>query len=341
MSRPLRGILIGAGYFAAIQLEAWQAVRGARIDAVLSLTADNAQALAGRYRLAAYEDWDRALSEIKPDFVDICTPPDSHLHYAKLAADRGLPVLCQKPLAPSLEEAEELVRYCRDRSVPLMVNENWRWQGWYREIKRMIEAGLLGRVYTAYFAMRPGDGWGEAPYPQQPYFREMEKFLIYETGVHWIDTFRYLLGEIDSVYCQTRTVNDGIKGEDLAIIHFNFASGAVGLYDANRTTGVVHERSPTYGVMTLEGTAGKLRLDEQGAIYLARRGEPEVRHPYVIPDGWKGGGAIAAQQHFIDELRSGRMQFETSGTEYLGTVRIVYDCYHSAETNQVVIVKNR
>jgi len=334
-SKPLVGLLVGAGHFAHIQLEAWQSVQGGAIGGVISRSREEAAKLASLYGIAAYGDWEEAIAELKPDYIDICTPPDSHIDYARRAADLGLPVLCQKPVAPTLEESEALVAYCRERDVPLMINENWRWQGWYREIKRMIDLGMLGIVYNVYFAMRPGDGWGDEPYEVQPYFRRMKPFLLYETGVHWIDTFRYLLGEIDSVYCRTATINPAIAGEDMAIVHFNFSSGAVGIYDANRTTYMERVRSDTYGYMTMEGTEGKLSLDETGGIRYTPRGGTERPHAYRIPDGWKGGGAIGAQQHFIDGLTRG-VPFESSGEAYLRTVRWMYACYRSAASGQVV-----
>ncbi len=335
-TKPLVGIMIGAGHFADIQLEAWQSVKGAEIRAVLSRTLNKAQLLADKYGIKSFDQWDQAIATVQPDFIDICTPPDSHLMYTRLTADLGLPVLCQKPLAPTLEEGEAIVAYCQEKNVRLMINENWRWQAWYREMKRMIDLGMLGEVFTAYFAMRPGDGWGENPYPVQPYFKQMEKFLIFETGVHWIDTYRYLFGEIESVYCRTKTVNPVISGEDLAIIHFNFMNGAVGIYDANRVAYVEQVRSPSYGCMTIEGTEGKLRLDENGAIFYTPRGDTEREHHYIIPqNGWKGGCAIATQQHFIDGLRN-HAAYESSGFEYLKTVRAVYACYESAKSMQVI-----
>lgn len=335
METNLRGIIIGAGYFADIQLEAWSSVRGGAIAGIMSLGLEDAKRLGGKYGIPAYDNWERIVEELQPDFVDICTPPDSHFMYAKLSADRKLPVLCQKPLAPTWEECKALVEYCREKNVPLMINENWRWQAWYREMKRIMNRGMLGDVYTAYFAMRPGDGWGAAPYPEQPYFRRMNPFLIYETGVHFIDTFRFLFGEIESVYCRTRRINPVIAGEDFAIVHLNFKNGAAAIYDANRTTYTERVRTPVYGMMTLEGTDGKLRLDEDGRIFITLRGGGEFEHHYAIPPGWKGGSAIAAQQHFIDGLMRGK-SFETSGEEYLRTVRVVFSCYESARDNKVI-----
>lgn len=331
----LTGVIIGAGHFADIQLDAWESVKGAQIKGIFSPTRPKREALAKKYNLQSFDSYEAMIAAIKPDFVDICTPPDSHFDYTKLTADKGIAVLCQKPVAPTLEESEALIHYCEAENIPLMINENWRWQAWYREIKQMMDDGLLGDVYTVYAAMRPGDGWGANPYPVQPYFKDMEQFLLYETGVHYIDTFRYLFGEIESIYCQTRTINPVIAGEDLAVIHFNFANEVVGIYDANRTTYMEEVRSPAYGLMTIEGTRGKVRLDLEGKIFYTPRDGQEKEHVYPIPTGWKGGCAVATQQHFIDGLVKG-IPFETSGENYLNSVRVVFACYESAKKNQVI-----
>lgn len=334
--KTVNGVIIGAGHFADIQLEAWQSVKGVQMIGILNRTRANAEKLAAKYNLQVFDNFEQMMAELQPDFVDVCTPPDSHFHYTKLAIDAGKAVLCQKPIAPTWEESNNLVEYAEQRKATLMINENWRWQAWYREIKRMIDHNMLGQVFHVYFAMRPGDGWGTEPYPVQPYFKKMKQFLIFETGVHWIDTFRYLFGEIESVYCQTRTVNPVIAGEDLAIILLNFVNKQTGIYDANRVSYMEEVRSPAYGWMTVEGTEGKLRLQQDGKIYYTPREGQENEHVYEIPNvGWKGGCAIATQQHFANGLLYGT-PFETNGREYLKSVRAVYACYESAQENKVV-----
>lgn len=338
--KSLRGIIVGSGHFAQIQMDAWAHVKGGEIIAIVSKDVDGAKKLAKEHQIpfvGADTDIYSLIEKLKPDFLDICTPPATHFQYAKIAADYGVPVLCQKPVAPSQEESEQLVSYCRDKGVPIMINENWRWQGWYREIRRIIDSGQLGRLFRVYFSMRPGDGFGQSPYPLQPYFKDMEKFLLYETGVHWVDTFRYLFGEIGSVYCQTNTWNPLIKGEDAAIVLFNFVNGMTGIYDANRVVYTEEVRPPTYGWMNLEGEFGNLRLDEDGRIFITLRGATEQEHVYQIPKGWKGGSVISTHQHFIDGLLFGdRNYFETEGEKYMISQRIVYACYQSAKEQQVV-----
>lgn len=336
-ARELCGLTVGAGYFARIQLAAWRGVHGARIAGLVSNgdPADVAEVARSAGVPISGADANQAIKQLTPDFLDICTPPDTHGHYVRLAADFGLPVLCQKPLAPTLAESAALVAYCRNRGVPLLVNENWRWQPWYREIRVLIGAGTIGVPYHARMVMRPGDGWGNAPYPEQPYFAQMPRLLLAETGIHYIDTSRFLFGEIDHVWCQTRTINPAVRGEDYAIAVLTTVNDVTVLYDANRTTFVTATRSPAYGCMTVEGTEGSIRMNENGSLWLTRRGAREQEHHYTIPPGWKGGSAVAAQQHFADCLR-GTEKPETPGSDYLRTMAAVEACYRSAMHHQTV-----
>ena len=83
-----------------------------------------------------------------------------------------------------------------------------------------LYAATIGeKLHTLTFRSRPGDGWAADAYlARQPYFREMPRFLIHETGIHFIDTFRYLAGEVTRVYCRLRKLNPAIAGEDCGLL---------------------------------------------------------------------------------------------------------------------------
>jgi len=329
---PFRGLFCGAGHFAKIQLRAWQSVPGAKVVALYNRSLDRARTLQGEYALETIsDDYESLLDAVRPDFVDICTAAETHLPLALAAARRGLPILCQKPLAPHVVLAEELVAGCEAQSARLMVNENWRWQGWYREMKRLLVAGAVGVPQHARFVLRPGDGWGDDPYPLQPFFREMTRFVLLEVGGHYLDTMRFLLGDITALHCIIRRRNPRICGEDAALVSLEFANGVTAIFDADRAAPVAKVRPPTNGHAVIEGTEGCLRLDEEGNLFLSRRGETERPHDYVVPAGYRGGSAIAAQTHFISSLRTGT-PFETAGRAYLAVERAVEACYRSATT---------
>jgi predicted dehydrogenase len=340
MARPertLRGITVGTGYFAPIQLEAWRSVRGAAIVGLVG-ERDDAR-LRDVAREAGVQRWGTSLtelvSELRPDFIDVCVSTAVHGLFVRAANDLGLPVLCQKPIAESWPESVELVEYCERGGSLLVVNENWRWQPWYREIARIIESEELGTPHHAILSMRPGDGWGPEPYREQPHFANMQRFLLLETGIHYFDTARLLFGEIERIFCITRRVNPVIAGEDLAIAVLECAGGISVVYDADRAAFAEPVRSLTYGTVQIECSGGSIALASDGTINLRPRGAPARERPYSVNPGWKGGAAIAAQQHFV-EVVNRKAAPETDGRSYLTSMAAVEAAYRSAAEGRAV-----
>ncbi len=335
-NKDLKGVLIGAGYFAGFQAEAWQRIAGVHIAAVADSFVAKAEPFAAQWQIPqVYADTEVMLRAERPDFVDIVTRPDTHLALTTLAAAYGAHVICQKPMAPTWKECEQMIAVCRRAGVRLLIHENWRWQPWYREVKRLLDADRLGRLFHLGFHSRLGDGRGADAYPAQPYFREMPRLLIYETAVHFLDTFRYLAGEIELIFCTTGRVNPHIRGEDCALIHTTFVNGTNGLIDANRIAGALP--SPVaFGTLTVEGERAALRMSPEGDLFLTDYGAAEQPHAYDKPDiGYKGDSVKAAQQHYADCLRTGQ-PCESEGEAYLPTVEAVHACYESAVMQQVV-----
>ncbi len=336
--KPLRGICIGAGYFSQFHFEAWQRIPDAQIVAVCDLDQAKAQQAADLLGgVEACHDVCEALDRLQPDFVDIITPPATHQALVEEAARRKIAIICQKPLALTFESASEIVAIAETHDVPLMIHENFRFQPWHREIKRLIDSGAIGsRLHNLYFRSRPGDGWGDNAYlARQPYFREMPKLLVHETGVHFIDTFRYLAGEIDETYAVLRRLNPVIQGEDAGLLTFRFASGATGVWDANRyNESNCDDPRYTFGEFLIEGNGGSIRLHADGRIMLQPLGEKEREHPYPHEHRGFGGDCVYfTQQHFVERLAS-KAPFETSGREYLRTLAVQEAVYESARLNQ-------
>jgi D-apiose dehydrogenase len=333
---PLRGVMIGGGRFARFHAEAWRRVEGARMVAVADAVPGRAEEFSRQFGIGrAYRDAAEMLERERPDFVDVVTRPDSHSEIVRLAARYGAGVICQKPMAPTWEECVAMVKVCADAGVRLLIHENWRWQPWYREIKRLLDQGAVGTPFYAGFVMRNSDGRGAEPYAAQPYFRDMERLMVYEMVVHFIDAFRYLLGEFTSVFCRMGRVNPMIKGEDYTLIHFDFENGARGLIDANRISGPAR-REPISEELIVEGDRGKIRLARDCRIWLDEYADAEKAYDYAFPvEGYRGDSVRAAQRHFISCLQTGE-RCETEGQDYLKTVAAVFACYDSAETGNVI-----
>jgi predicted dehydrogenase len=332
--KRLRGACIGAGYFSRFHYDAWRRIPEVEIIACCDLDEERRQGIAVEFGIPRnYADYREMLDRERPDFVDVITPPVTHLGICAEAARRGIQIVCQKPLATSYEEARQIVATAEQAGVRFMVHENFRFQPWHREIKRLLDAGAIGdRLHSLAFRTRMGDGWGPNAYlPRQPYFREYPRLLVFENGVHFIDTYRYLAGEISRVTAWHRRLNPVIKGEDCALVVFEFANGALGEWDANRYNETT-ARNPryTFGEFLVEGTAGSIRLAADSRLTLQRLGEPEVELPYERADrNFAGDCCYFTQRHFVDRMLDGQ-PFETSGEEYLKTLAVQEAVYESA-----------
>ena len=161
MEKKLKVAAVGAGYFSQFQYQGWR-----NIDAVVTVALTNrdvgkGQALAACYGVPkVYGHVEEMLDAEQPDLLDIITTPATYREYITLAAERGINVICQKPFGRSYAEAVELTELAEKAGIKLAVHENFRWQPWYREARRLIDAGQLGALHSAAFRLRPGDGQG-------------------------------------------------------------------------------------------------------------------------------------------------------------------------------------
>jgi len=336
---PLKGVAMGAGYFSRFQYEAWTRIPEATIVAIYNRTESKAREMMAAYGVPRYySDWREMIDQEKPDFADIITPPETHEEMCDFLAGRGVHIICQKPLAPTLEASRRIVERARAAGVRFMVHENWRWQPWYRTIKSIQQAGDIGEFTHLYFRMRMGDGWGERAYlDRQPFFRDYPRLLVYETGVHFVDTFRYLYGEVAEVYANLRRLNPVIQGEETGQVFFRFASGATAIWDANRYN-EVESPSPrfTFGELRIDAMQGHLTMDTESNIRIKRLGEPGHAVDYARQSlNFASDCVFTTQRHFVDCFLSGA-EFESNGDDYLKTLRVVEAIYESAQSRQAV-----
>ncbi|TWU45138.1 Kynurenine formamidase [Novipirellula aureliae] len=340
-----RGLLIGAGYFSDFHLDAWQRCKRANIVAVCDLDATKANAAAKKYGIErSVTDIAEALALPDIDFIDVATGPTNRFELIQQVVPRRLPIICQKPLANDFAEATKILDRVRSADAPFMVHENFRFQPWYREIKRLLAKGVIGhRVHTMTMRTRMGDGWGPDAYlGRQPYFRTMPRLLIHETGVHFIDTFRFLAGEVTECSATTRRINDVIVGEDACVLTLQMEKGVTAIWDANRYnefsgSDAGHDPRYTFGQFQVEADGGTISLATDGTITIDPLGKPAYQHAYTPSrHGFAGDCVLACQEHFLDVLDN-RVACETSADEYQKTLLVVEAAYESAQRHRPVV----
>lgn len=335
----LHGVMIGAGQFAAYHIDAWARLPDVRITALCDRDPNNADDLAQRYGVSArFTDWREMIDSQQPDFVDIVTPPDTHHAMCLYAAQRGAHVICQQPLASTAAGAVQVVDDMADTAVRFMVHENWRWQPWYRKIHEVLASGVIGEPFSLAFRMRSGEGWGPTAYMDRDIsFWYKTRLLLYEVGVHFADAFRYLFGEVETVYARTQRNNTTLNGEDAAVVVLGFVGGQTATLDASRyNENTAANPRLTFGAMRLDGSAGHLLLDTDGSLTVHPLGGiPELVDYHVPDDGFAGDCVYAIQHHFIDAVRT-NLPFEADAEDYLRSLAVIEAAYESAEDQTVV-----
>jgi predicted dehydrogenase len=360
--------MIGAGNIAQYHLAAWSHTEGVEIVAIYNRTLEKAQRLAARFGIdpgRAYGDLETMLGRERGlDFVDIATAPDLHRSHVEAAAARGINILCQKPLAPNFADACTMIDACERAGVLFSVNENWRWRAWYREVRQLLEEGSVGRPCYARIAAHrnvtlglPGHG-SPGLLERQSYTQAMPRLILYEWGIHLVDTLRMLLGEPRWVHAAMARVSPHVAGEDRALLTFGFGEDGdiSATVDISWST-VTGEELPTMlEEVTIEGERGTIALVPNrgdGDLIRITRLLPEERIPIDRGRPWSPvvtttrpahdgdiAGAYqasydAAQSHFADCLRSGRLP-ETHAVDNLKTLRAVFAAYQSAEESRVI-----
>ena len=192
----MRFALIGAGFWARYQLAGWREVGGVECVAISNRNRAKAEQLALEFGIpAVYDNPEDLIQETAIDFMDVVTAVETHSDMVHLAAARRLPVVCQKPMARTLAEAEQMVAVCRESGTPLLINENWRWQTPIRGLKAALDSGRIGKPFRAHIQMVTGF----PVFANQPFLADLEEFIIADLGSHLLDVARFLFGEGESL----------------------------------------------------------------------------------------------------------------------------------------------
>lgn len=330
---------VGAGYFSRFHYDSWARMERATLAAVCDRDFARAEATG----FPAFESVAGMLERVRPGLLDVILPPASQAEVIRTALAHGVRnIVCQKPFCRDLNEAREITTEARTQGATLIVHENFRFQPWYRAIARAMTEGRIGTVLQATFRLRPGDGQGPHAYlDRQPYFQRMRRFLVRETAVHWIDTFRFLLGEPTAVYADLRRINPAIAGEDAGYVLFDHPNGVRALFDGNRHLDhSAEDLRRTMGEASFEGTDACLTLTGDGAVHLRRFGARKTE-VLLAPDAGRGFGGDcvhALQRHVVEGILD-ETPIENTAADYLA-VRVIEDAiYRSAAEGRKIALE--
>ena len=337
--KKLRFAVFGCGFWSKFQVGAWSEIEGVELVALYNRTLSKAQALADLFHVPrVYDDAEALLQNEKLDFVEIITDVDTHVKFTELAVKHGIKnIICQKPMAPSFEEARRMVTICRNAGANLFIHENYRWQAPIRRYKEIIDSGVIGKPFKARVSFLSGF----PVFDNQPFLAELDHFIITDMGSHILDVTRFLFGEVDTLWCESRSINPGIKGEDLAVVFLKMKNNMPVYAEMSYASIVEHDSFSTVHIL-VEGEKGSVYLGPGFEIRTTTRNETVseiVKFPsysWADPDYIVNheSGIPLSRNILADMLQRGKA--ENTGDDNFETVKLVWACYQSAGSGEMI-----
>jgi len=327
MGNPLRVAVAGCGLISLYHLRAWQSA-GADIVAVCDPDRGKAKSRADEFGVKRiYEDAALMFADSGFDVVDITASVDAHAPIARMAADHGKHIMCQKPLTATVSEAERLIDDVGTR-VRFMVHENYRFRPHYMTVRKWIKEGRIGEIRHAAISCRgsglcPRDGTVPFLIERQPYLATFRRNLVFETMIHHLDVLRCLCGPLHVVGARLGTLAEGVPGEDTAAILLTGDNGLIVTADGCL---VAPGYPPLHGDrLEIIGTTGTIMM-EMNRVYLV--GEEDSLEEVDLLGRYQECFDTVIT-HFLRDLADDS-PFETDRLDNLETLRLMESVYRIA-----------
>ncbi|MBP3965310.1 Gfo/Idh/MocA family protein [Paenibacillus lignilyticus] len=323
----MKVVVLGCGTMGYVHAAAFSRMPGVTLVAVCDIDGERAERVASSLETAYYTSFEEMMDAVDADVVSVALPTPFHKEYVLKVAALGKHVICEKPIAPAAEDADEMIAACRAKGVRLFVGHVVRFFPEYVDLSKRIGSGAIGTVGVAH-AKRIGSHPGE----HSPWYADKEASggVIMDLMIHDIDYMRSLFGDVKSVYALNRT--EPSVDYALVTLRFHNHSAIVHLeahwgYPGAFTTAV--DFAGTSGVLQYDSSATKslqVRRTEAAAAEKSVQvpQSPSYRDPYFIE-----------LAHFIDCIRSGAEPI-VSAEDAKKAVEVARAAMESATTGQLI-----
>lgn len=335
--------MVGCGFFARNHLLAWHHMQDVDLVALCDLDPDRARSAAdliaaqGGQPPLVFTDLDRMLTEVQPDVVDVVTTMESHEALVAICACHRIPTMCQKPFAPDLAAVRRIIGTAEAAGIPLMIHENFRFQGPMTELKAVLQAGAIGQPVAARLSWRCGFD----VFKGQPYLAKVERLVLLDLVIHVFDLARFLFGEVDRLLARTQKVRPGIAGEDGAVCLLEHSNGLICEVLGSYHTRIDPDPFPET-LVRVDGTAGHLELKRGFQLSVTRGADTTSRSIAPVAPDWGDPvwamvqeSVLNTQLHFVDCLRHG-LEPATSARDNEKTFALVEAAYLSDQDRRWV-----
>ena len=341
--------IIGCGNIAnAFHIPWYKKSSNAEIVALCDVDKQKLVKAAKRFEVSnIYKDYKELLKRDDIDSIDVCTSSYTHFQIVVDACKAGKNVLCQKPMANSIDEATTMVNVARENNVKLGIIYMFRFRNEYLHLKRYLTNGQLGQLTTIRGRMAHAGGFGIKPEDWRYSFQKGGgSFCL--LGVHHVDLFRWLNGPVKRVCAISKTLKCNMQGDDTMAAIMEFEDGVIGVIDTGYTVS-----APGNTIVEVYGDKGAVLInqsDRSFQLYIEKNIEKKISYTEQMEENhWQKKNIDKLKklsnfdnyiEHWIDCIINDKEPV-TPGEEGMASLEIVLAAYESAVTGKWVELKHQ
>jgi len=314
-------------------------VSGASLAAVCDVNREKTGAMGKSYGVPCYEDFNQMMCKEDIDVVSVLTPSGLHAEHVIALAKYGKHIIVEKPMALTLDSADEMIKACDANACRLFVIKQNRFNIPVLKLKEALVSGRFGKMVLGTVRVR----WCR---PQEYY--DMDKWrgtwsldggVISNQASHHIDLLEWMLGDVESVFAKSSTALVNIEVEDTAVVILKFISGALGIIEATTAT----RPKDLEGSISILGEKGSVEIGGFAVNEMKTWNfteslpeDEEVKKKYSVnPPDVYGFGHKAYYEHVVDCINNNRHQL-VDGLEGRKSLELISAIYESIETGREV-----
>lgn len=337
--------ILGAGFITDIHMESYHRfVPEAEVVAVYARDIDKAKAFAEKYHIPNwYDDLDNIIQNSGCEVVDICLPNFLHYEATLKAAIAGKHIIIEKPLAITIEQADEMITACKKAGVKLMYAEELCFAPKYERVRQLVNEGAIGDIYMLKQAEKHSG-------PHSDWFYDINLSgggVLMDMGCHAIAWFRWMLknAKAESVYATMSTVlhKGRTKAEDNSVVIIEFENGVTAIAENSWAKhGGMDDKSEVYGtggVVYADLFMGNAAISysKKGYGYAMEKADTTVGWSFTVFEEAFNQGYPHELKHFIECVQQDKEPVVT-GEDGRAVLEIIYAAYASAAEGKKIML---
>ena len=337
----LRFALVGCGRIAKrhSELLGHRQIAGAELAAVCDVVVEKARRIGERFGVPAYADMHEMCRKERIDVLVVLTESGLHARHVLELAPYRKHIVVEKPMALTLDDADEMIRVCDKAGVRLFVVKQNRFNVPVVKLREAVEAGRFGKLVLGTVRVR----WcrRQSYYDQDPWRGTwaLDGGVLSNQASHHVDLLEWMMGPVESVFAKTTTALVKIEAEDTAVVVLRFRNGALGVIEATTAARPV-DLEGSISILGEHGTVeiGGFAVNEMKTWRFASAipGDEVVMKEYSVnPPNVYGFGHQAYYDHVVHSIAHNTQQL-VDGLEGRKSLELVTAIYESVETGREI-----